>query len=272
VPRAAGRRGPLGRRTNLLAALLGHKIPRREAPSARGERHREAALAGAVRLVALSYPLSPSSPVYPGNEPVQVTAVASMAAGDAANVYRFCTLNHNGSHVDAPRHFNPDGPSAGELPLEAFVFGSPLVVDVPKVLGEMITGDDLRAVVGPDSGADLLLVRTGSGALRDRDPVTYAERNPSLHPSAARYVADELPTVRAIGLDSISAGSPLHREEGREAHRILTGVGRSDGRFVLIYEDLRLPMDLPPLGRVWALPLVVAGTDSAPVVVVGEVD
>ena len=233
---------------------------------------REAALAGALRLVSLSYPLSPSSPVYPGNEPVQVSPVSSIAAGDAANVYRLTTLNHNGSHVDAPRHFNPEGPAAEELPLTTFVFDRPLVVDVATPPGGMLTGEALRGVVRPGDGADLLLVRTGSGALRDRDPVTYAERDVSLHPSAARYVADELPSVRAIGLDSISAGSPLHREEGREAHRILTGCGRTDGRFVLIYEDLRLPPDLPRLRRVWALPLVVLGTDSAPVVVVAEVD
>ncbi len=230
-------------------------------------------MAGTQRLMALSYPLAPGAPVYPGNEPVQVTQVSSIEDGASANTFRLCTLNHNGSHVDAPRHFNPLGPLAAELPLEAFVFDRPVVADVPKGPEELIAAADLRAVISPSTEADLLLLRTGFGRLRATDPQAYAERNPSLHPSAAAYIMDELSSVRAVGLDTISASSIHHRQEGREAHRILTGVGRQDGRFVLIYEDLRLPAALSTFPRrVWALPLVIEGADSAPCVVVAEVD
>lgn len=35
-------------------------------------------------------------------------------------------------------------------------------------------------------------------------------------------------------------------------------------------EEMRLPADLPPLGRVWVIPLIVEGVDSSWCTVIGE--
>jgi kynurenine formamidase len=76
--------------------------------------------------------------------------------------------------------------------------------------------------------------------------------------------------LRAIATDAISIGSPRHREVSHETHHVLTGVGRTDGRFVLIYEDVGLTAEAGAALRVLAWPLFVDGADGSPVTFVVE--
>jgi kynurenine formamidase len=92
-----------------------------------------------------------------------------------------------------------------------------------------------------------------------------------MHPEAARWLVDEHPSLRAIAVDAISIGSPAEPEASVETHRILTGVGRRDGRFVLIYEDVHLPEGVERADRVMAWPLFVEGADGSPCTIVARV-
>jgi hypothetical protein len=48
------------------------------------------------------------------------------------------------------------------------------------------------------------------------------------------------------------------------------GVGRTDGRFLLIYEDVRLVPEAGRAVRVHAWPLFVEGADGSPCTIVAE--
>jgi kynurenine formamidase len=85
-----------------------------------------------------------------------------------------------------------------------------------------------------------------------------------------RWLIDAHPRLRAIATDAISIGSPGHREIATEAHHVLTGVGRTDDRFVLIYEDVALVAEAADAVRVLAWPLFVDGADGSPVTFVAE--
>ena len=224
-----------------------------------------------TRLLVLSYPLRADAPVWPGNAPAADIELAdSIARGDPDNTTRLRLYSHSGTHVDTPWHFNPDGPAAWQLPIEAFVFASPRMIDVPVGAREFIGRAALEAHRDVVAAADLLMIRTGWSRHRATDPKTYAEDGPLLHPDAARWLIDDNPRLRAIATDAISIGSPGFREASIEIHHVLTGLGRTDGRFILIYEDVRLVPEAAEARKVHAWPLFIDGADGSPVTIVAE--
>lgn len=224
-----------------------------------------------MEVQLLSRVMQPGGIVWPGDPPLVIDQVYNLSSGDACNAFLLHLFGHYGTHVDGPRHFNPDGPALAELPIESFIFRSVALLDLPCSDEACIGPQQLQRAMPKGWLCDLLMIRTGFGARREADPQSYVNHSPYLSPEAARFIVDELPTVRAVAVDTLSVGSVTHPEEGCETHRILCGVGRHDGRFVLIYEDVRMDhLGSPPL-RVWGLPLMVEGLDSAPVVMAAEV-
>ena len=61
------------------------------------------------------------APVYPGDPAPELEAVYRMDLGDVCNLSVYHGCLHNGTHLDAPLHFVPDGLSIAEVPLEACV-------------------------------------------------------------------------------------------------------------------------------------------------------
>ncbi len=223
------------------------------------------------RLVVLSHLLRPDAPVWPGNpSAAAVELVDSIERGDVDNAASLALFAHSGTHVDAPWHFNPDGRAAWQLPITAFAFEVPCLIDVPAGQGTGIQRSDLERHAAAIADADLVMIRTGWSALRATDPERYAGDGPFLEADAARWLIDEHPKLRAIATDAISIGSPRHRDVATDAHHALTGVGRTDGRFVLIYEDVGLTPEAANAIRVLAWPLLVEGADGSPVTFVAE--
>ena len=61
------------------------------------------------------------SRVYPGDPAPKREVLASMAAGDLYDLTAFSMCAHNGTHIDAPRHFIKDGKTVDELSLTSTV-------------------------------------------------------------------------------------------------------------------------------------------------------
>src|SRR5512137_2652291 len=98
-----------------------------------------------VQYRLLSYPLSATSPVWPGNPPAASTEpFSSIARGSHSNTTLLNLFSHSGTHLDAPKHFNDAGPAAVELGIEAFIFSRPHVVETPKPEGGFITREELE--------------------------------------------------------------------------------------------------------------------------------
>ncbi len=81
---------------------------------------------------------------------------------------------------------------------------------------------------------------------------------------------DQFENLRGLAIDAPSVGAPNHIPETVETHEILTGVGRSDGRYIVILEDLRIDPDLGEAKRVYAWPLFIEGSDGSPCTIVAE--
>ena len=58
--------------------------------------------------------------VYPGDPAPQKESLSSMERGDLYDLSAFSMCAHNGTHVDAPRHFIRGGKTIGQLTLEPF--------------------------------------------------------------------------------------------------------------------------------------------------------
>jgi arylformamidase len=223
------------------------------------------------RFVVLSHPLRGTAPVWPGNPPAaDIELVDSIARGDVDNTTSLRLFSHSGTHVDSPWHFNQDGPAAWQMPIEAFVFEAPRLIDVPTGEDAFIERPALEMHAATVAEADLLMIRTGWSIHRTTDPVRYAQHGPLLHPAAARWLIDGHPVLRAIATDAISIGSPQFHDASVETHHVLTGVGRPDGRYVLIYEDVALSPAAAAAARVYAWPLFIEGADGSPCTVVAE--
>lgn len=225
---------------------------------------------GNVRL--LSHALSPTTPTYPRTDSPIFEETSRIAHGATANWMTVTFQNHAGTHVDGPWHFNPKGRRITEIDPGEFIFTRPLLADIPKDDGEVVTGDDLATALAARPDADLLLIRTGFGQrFRDADPERYRHQSPGFAASAGEFVLASAPSIRAIGMDFVSATSQRFVADGHAFHRLMAGSNRDD-RYVFLIEDVRLDSDLTAadLGRVTMAPLLLADQDGGPVTLFAE--
>ena len=96
--------------------------------------------------------------VYPGDPTPERKRLQSMEDGELYNLTAFSMCAHNGTHIDAPRHFIKDGKAVDEIPLEAFV-GKAFVAEHHGI----VTGDDAKRIIKkaranePESARRILL-------------------------------------------------------------------------------------------------------------------
>ena len=62
-----------------------------------------------------------SCQVYPGDPMPEKKELKSMEKGEVYNLTAFSMCAHNGTHIDAPRHFIKDGKAVDAMFLEAFI-------------------------------------------------------------------------------------------------------------------------------------------------------
>ena len=84
----------------------------------------------------LSYPVEDTGINWPGCPSYIHGNVVSLAGGSNCNTSLITLFNHFGTHIDAPNHYNPNGPALNEVPFfERFIYDHPLVLDLPKKAG-----------------------------------------------------------------------------------------------------------------------------------------
>jgi len=179
--------------------------------------------------------------------------------------------NHAGTHVDAPAHFISGGRPISDYSLDELIFENPMLIGCPKTPGGQIGLGDISTKKLED--IDCLLLRTGFGRFRKKDPETYRTQNPGITPEAIQWIRKEHPRIRCIGVDSISISAFQDREQGREAHKTAFKKEDYSGEPLLIIEDMKLSAITThdKLKKVLIIPWQISGIDSAPCVVLAEV-
>jgi kynurenine formamidase len=209
------------------------------------------------RMWDLSQPVAHDGPCWPEQTP-PIIRHAERRAVSGFNVETIEMTDHTGTHVDAPFHFDDDGATIDQIPLETFA-GPALFVDLREAVEPEteIGPDQLRPCLDRLREGDFAILVTGWG---DRRGVTeeFLKRFPYLGGDGARLLLDH--GAAGVGIDALSIGGWGGPEVGVPAHAALLGAGRP------VFEELHVPDELA--GRrafLTAFPILLAGCGGAPV-------
>ena len=94
-----------------------------------------------------------SCDVYPGDPKPEKLAVYSTGQGDLYNLTSFAMCAHNGTHIDAPFHFLPEGKTVDRMDLSHFVGDC----YVARHQGD-VTAEDAAQILAKASGIPRILI------------------------------------------------------------------------------------------------------------------
>ncbi|MDD4957099.1 MAG: cyclase family protein [Candidatus Omnitrophica bacterium] len=211
-----------------------------------------------ARIILLSHLMDGNTPLYGGEDRVEMVQGKSIKSGDSCNTMRLSMTNHAGTHVDMPRHFFEKGATVSDMPPEGWVFDRITLVEVPSGPGESVIGPDL---LEEPVDCELLLIRTGMEKFRNEK--TYIQGSPVILPELADWIKSKCPSIKAVGIDTISISSLNDRVMGRKAHKAFLEKG------IILVEDMKLSGVGHVPDRVIVAPLMLKDADAAPVTVFG---
>lgn len=198
----------------------------------------------------ISLTVSPDLPVWPGDPAIELTPIASMDAGDTANVTRFSAGVHVGTHVDAPHHFLNDHRTVENLPLDVLTGPCRVVA-----FGDEVAAISAAALEAADipAGCERLLLRTRNAHLWRESPHDFRRDFVAVTADGAEWLVSH--GVKLVGVDYLSV-APF--DAPVPTHQILLRAG------VVIVEGVNL-LDVPPGDySLYCLPLKLRGVDGAP--------
>lgn len=211
-----------------------------------------------TRLLDLTQPLGPDTPVLPGDRPVTTTSQATHQ-GNGYAVLSLGLSTHAGTHLDAPFHMLPGGPTLEAIPLSRLT-GPAVMLDVRRPADTAIGRDDLIAAdrargsgQAALDGCRLCLLWTGWDEHFGGEGMVH---HPYLTDDAADWLLGS--GVELLGTDAPSLDPVLG--EHYPVHRRLMGAG------VVLVENLtNLGMlgSRPVLSAF--LPLPLKGADGSPI-------
>lgn len=217
-------------------------------------------------FVRLSHTIYEGIPSYRGTAYIKIKPINQIIKGDSSNSYEVTFYNHIGTHVDCQKHFIKEGKELSQYEIKDFIFEKVSVLNIGKEKGELFKPKDFYQFEKEIRDSDFVIIKTSFQKYREIDKETYQYKGPGFDKESAYYIS-KFENLRGIGFDFVSLSSPLHREEGREAHRILL----KKDNFIIV-ED----MDLEKLGnlkikRLFVIPIYIKEIDSAPVTVFAEI-
>ncbi|MBQ8448198.1 MAG: cyclase family protein [Clostridia bacterium] len=178
-----------------------------------------------------------SSEVYPGDPAPVKQTLSSMESGDLYNLTAFSMCAHNGTHIDAPRHFIADGKSVDELALEAAVG----LAYVAECEGD-ISAEDARKFLckakNARDGAEKRILLKGGAVVTEAAADVFA---------AAKTLL--------LGVEGQTVGP---ENAPMQVHQVLLGAG------TVLLEGVRLGDVSEGACFLSAAPLNLAGADGAP--------
>ena len=212
-----------------------------------------------MKIFDISRSLSNDLAPWPGDTPFHFELKWEMAEGATVNVGGVNMGVHNGTHVDAPFHFDPRGETIERMPLEIY-FGDAVVVDLTQIFSDAGNqAERARQIRVADlEGASVAIEQTHRVLLKTgvwKDSKTFPDWIPVIAPDVAAWLQER--RVKLLGLDLPSVDSI-------EAKILLNHHALAAAQIV-IEESLDLSEVAAGVYHFSALPLKIAGGDAAPV-------
>lgn len=223
-----------------------------------------------LEMVDLTQPLSGDGALWNGTQAASIELEKldlehGVEGGDLCFT-RISLVSHSGTHVDAPRHFFPQGSTIDEYGLDRFIRPA-VAVDARRDGAVPLTRQQLEAASPTIEPGDAVLIYFGYAEKFYRDD--YRE-HPYLSTDAAEYLVEAGATL--VGVDTLTPDLPnvARPDEGFDfpVHSLLLGDD------VLIIENLG-PKLATLLGRRFLLiapPIRIVGGDASPIAPVALVE
>jgi arylformamidase len=177
-----------------------------------------------------------SSSVYPGDPSPSIEVISDMSRGDPYNLTKFSMCAHNGTHLDAPRHFIEGGKTIGKI-------------DLTSVIGVCYVAES----DGPLDGTEAQRILDNARKFGDASSRILIKGKAEVTEEAAAVFRDG--GVRLIGVESQSVGPLL---SPMKVHKILLD------RDVLLLEGLRLGEIKEGVYTLFAAPINLGEAEGAP--------
>jgi arylformamidase len=215
-------------------------------------------------LIPISYPLTRTSPLYPGTSPVSVHPDKSIDCGNSANTSIISFSCHSGTHIDVPRHFCRNGQSVADFFQSMNSYFPVYCLDIRKNGEQSIQSTDFLNVLAGKNDAQALLIRTGTCSNRKESPRDYATCHPWVQADVADFLRKMCPDLQFLGIDTISISVPSHRIEGHDAHCAFLC---NNDHPILLLEDADLSHEylLEGVYRLLIVPYLIDEIDGVPV-------
>lgn len=190
------------------------------------------------RLWDISPPISPASPVFPGDEPYSQKWTARIGPGCPVNLTSITMSPHIGAHADAPLHYADDERAIGAVDLAPYI--GPCRVFHAIGCGRLVRPEHLLHAI--EGVPERVLVRTCTQA-----PAAWSEDFASFAPETIDWLANR--GVKLVGIDSQSV-DPADSKTLDSHHRLLANDLRVLENLVLDdvpagdYELIALPLKL----------------------------
>lgn len=199
----------------------------------------------AKEIFDISMELNTETPEWPGDHPFEYSLSVTKEQSGSVNVGQFKTSTHMGTHIDAPFHYDDNGLTIEEMPLEIYL-STAQVIDVQGL--KEISSNDLPQ---PAEGVTTVLLKSCSWVDRTNFPGSW----PVFDESIAGWMKEK--GIRLLGVDVPSVDQetskelPMHQAMNINERYILEGI-------VLDNIDAGVY-------QLAALPLKIKGAEGSPV-------
>ncbi|WP_100012464.1 arylformamidase [Lentibacillus sediminis] len=196
--------------------------------------------------IDISQPLTNDMAHFPGDTPFSFKLTYTKEQTGSVNIGQMTASLHNGTHIDAPYHYDSNGKTVDQLDLDRYI-GKTAVLDVSQT--DTITAAVLSELEWEQT--ERVLIRTSL----PNDPARFPETMPFLDPDVAPYLQER--GVKLLGVDMPSVDAADSKDLA--THHALYKHG------INILENLMLDHVEPDVYQLIALPLAIHGADGSPV-------
>jgi len=143
-------------------------------------------------------------PALPGFDDVKLYR-STQHAKNGVMAHRIRMVMHSGTHLNAPIHLIQRGIGVGDIAMER-LFGSGVVLSIPKNKWETVTVADLEAATPAIEPDDIVVIVTGWHR-KYGDSIEYFGHAPGLAPDAAAWLVEQ--KVALLAVDTPQVDHPL---------------------------------------------------------------
>lgn len=203
-----------------------------------------------MKIYDLSIAIKPSMTVWPGQQKPKITVKTD---GEDASTTSISLVSHNGTHVDAPKHFIKSGKTVDKLDINKLV-GQCKILDLTnffKTGGPAEIGWAHFGTIKVRKG-DRILIKTGN--FKFLEGKKFTKDYISLSEDAAKNLVKR--GISLIGIDYF--GIEKKGNEGHPVHKHLLKAG------IIIVEGLNLKDVTKGEYTLVCAPLPLEGADASP--------